>query len=167
MRRILGSAGSRRQLGLACGVVLAAGAFGASSRASTSIIMPVAKATKTVSLEETAHLEYSNQEIPGSEIAESGRATGTYNVPVRAGLTFHAHSMTAVVTVYLKGGSITATTNVSFEFVGDMSKIHGILTVSHATGTYKHASGQLAFRGAINRNYPNKMWAVTSGSAKY
>jgi hypothetical protein len=167
MRRILGLARARRRVVLACGVVLGAGAFGTSSQAPASMATPTAKAARTVSLEETAHLEYSNQEIPGSEIAESGRATGTYNVPVRAGLTFHAHSMTAVVTVYLKGGSITATTNVSFEFVGEMSKIHGILTVSHATGTYKHASGQLSFRGAINRNYPNKMWAVTSGSAKY
>jgi hypothetical protein len=165
MRRELGPNGARMALALICGTTLVAGAISASAQASTSA--PAARAARTVTLAETAHLEWSNQDIPGSEIAESGRATGTYNVPVIAGLTFHAHSMTAIVTVFLKGGSITATTNVSFEFIGEVGKVHGILTVSHATGTYRHASGHLSFRGAINRNYPNKMWAVTSGSATY
>src|SRR6185312_12110876 len=167
MKRDSGSNEARRALTLICGVALAAGSIAAPVQASTGTGTPGARAARTVTLSETAHLEWSNQEIPGSEISESGRATGTYNVPVIAGLTFHAHSLTAVVTVFLKGGSITATTNVNFEFVGAVGKVHGTLTVSHATGTYRHAAGHLTFRGAINRNYPNKMWAVTSGSATY
>ena len=160
-----GSITARRVLVLVCAAGLLGAVIGASAQASGRVA-PAATAAKTVSLAETAHLEISKQEIPGSEIAESGRATGTYNAPVVAGLTIHAHSVTAVVTVYLKGGSITARANASFKFTGDVGRFGGTLTVSHATGTYRHASGHLAFIGAINRN-TYKMWAVTSGSAKY
>ncbi len=166
MRRNLGSIVARGLLVGVWGAALIAVVVGVSARASTATVTPVARTARTVSLAETAHLEFSKQEIPGSEIAESGRATGTYNVPVTAGLTIHAHSVTAVVTVVLKGGSITARANASFEFTGEVGNFHGTLTVSHATGTYRHAEGHLTFRGAINRN-TYKMWAVTSGSAKY
>jgi hypothetical protein len=87
-------------------------------------------------------------------------------VPVLAGLTLHAHWVTAVVMIYLKGGSITASANANFEVKGESGNFNGTLYVTHATGTYRHASGHLTFRGAINRN-TYKMWAVTSGSAKY
>jgi hypothetical protein len=162
------SAGSRSRglLILVCVAGLVAAAIAASAQASASTVKLAAKAARTVSLAETAHLEFSKQEVPGSEIAESGRATGTYNAPVVAGLTIHAHSVTAVVTVFLKGGSITATANASFEFTGAVGNFHGTLTVSHATGTYRHATGHLTFTGAINRN-TYKMWSVTSGSVKY
>jgi hypothetical protein len=166
MRRSLGSTTVQGLLVGVCGAALAVAVMGTSAWASTTPVTPAARAARTVSLAETAHLEFSKREIPGSEISESGRATGTYNAPVIAGLTIHAHSVTAIVTVFLKGGSITATANASFEFTGDVGNFHGTLTVSHATGTYRHASGHLTFRGAINRN-SYKMWAVTSGSAKY
>lgn len=165
MRCGLGST-AVRGLVLICIAALVAGTVGASAQASGGIVRSMAKTAKTVSLAETAHLELSDHEIPGSEISESGRATGTYNVPVIAGVTFHAHSVTAVVTVFLKGGSITATASASFKFTGEIGNFQGTLAVSHATGTYKHAAGHLSFTGAINRN-TYKMWAVTSGSAKY
>jgi hypothetical protein len=140
--------------------------IGASAFASNGTVTSSARAARTVTLSETAHLEPTRQEVPGSEISESGRATGTYNATVLAGLTIHAHSVRSVVTVFLKGGSITATANASFKLTGAVGNFHGTLTVSHATGTYRHASGHLSFRGAINRS-TLKMWAVTSGSAKY
>ncbi len=140
--------------------------IGASATAASGLVLPSARAARTVTLSETAHLQPGQQEVPGSEISESGRATGTYNAPVLAGLTIHAHSVTSVVTVFLKGGSITASANASFVFKGVAGEFHGTLTVSHATGTYRHASGHLSFRGGINRD-TLKMWAVTSGSAKY
>jgi hypothetical protein len=166
MRRKLGSTAPGGLRILARGAVLVAATTGASAAASDGRAMPVASAVRTVTLSETAHLEPGKQEVPGSEISESGRATGTYNAPVLAGLTIHAHSVTSVVTVFLKGGAITATANASFEVTGVVGNFHGTLTVSHATGTYRHASGHLSFRGAINRD-TLKMWAVTSGSAKY
>lgn len=166
MRRSLGSTAARGPLAGICGAALVAVTIGVSARASTGTLTPAGRTARTVSLAETAHLEPSKREIPGSEISESGRATGTYNAPVIAGLTIHAHSVTAVVTVFLKGGSITGTANASFKLTGEVGNFHGTLNVSHATGTYRHAAGHLTFRGAINRN-SFKMWAVTSGSAKY
>jgi hypothetical protein len=169
MRRSLGSTtGSRLWvLGAASlGAVLTAGAMGGVAWAHGPVLEPAGHAARTVSLSEIAHLETSKREIPGSEISESGRAVGTYNAPVIAGLTIHAHSVTAIVTVYLKGGSITGTANANFKFVGEVGNFQGTLVVGHSTGTYRHATGHLTFRGAINRN-SLKMWAVTSGSAKY
>jgi hypothetical protein len=160
-----GSKAARRLRVLVCMAGLIAVVVGLTGQASGRAA-PRANAARTVALAEIAHLEPSKKEIPGSEISESGQATGTYKAAVIAGLTIHAHSVTAVVTVLLKGGSITARANASFKFTGEVGRFHGTLTVSHATGTYRHASGHLGFEGGINRN-SLKMWAVTSGSAKY
>lgn len=162
VRRGLGLAAARGLLALLFGAVLVVVWTGTSAKAFSD----TARTGRTVSLAETAHLTTSKQEVPGSEISESGAAKGTYDAPVLAGLTIHAHSVTAIVTIFLKGGSITASANASFEFTGEVGNFHGTLSVSHGTGTYKHATGHLAFRGAINRN-SLKMWAVTSGSATY
>jgi len=151
---------------LLCCSVLGMFVAGGATQALATQPNPTARATRTVNLAETAHLQTSKQEVPGAEISESGRSVGTYDAPVLAGLTIHAHSVTAIVTIYLKGGSITASANANFEFTGEVGNFHGTLNISHATGTYRHASGQLSFTGAINRN-TLKMWAVTSGSAKY
>ncbi len=151
---------------LACAIVPTVAVLGAAADTSIATDKTLAKTARTVTLSETAHLEPTKREVPGAELSESGRALGTYDAPVLAGLTIHAHSVTSIVTVFLKSGSITATADASFKFSGEVGNFHGTLNVSRATGTYRHASGQLAFRGAINRN-TLKMWAVTSGSAKY
>ncbi len=127
---------------------------------------PAAKYARTVSLSETAHMETSSKEIPGSEVSESGRATGTYNVPVSAGVTIHAKHIAAVVNIFLKGGTITASADADFTESGSGGTFHGTLKITHGTGTYRHASGQLAFNGGFNRT-SLKMWVVTSGSASY
>jgi hypothetical protein len=163
MRHNCGRRGPANGICTAALVFMAAGIF---AQASTGILTPTGRAARTVSLAEIAHLRPSKREIPGSEISESGRATGTYNALVIAGLTFHAHSVAAVVTVFLNGGAITATANANFKVIGEVGDFNGTLSVIHATGTYRHATGHLTFRGAINRN-SLKMWAVTSGSAKF
>lgn len=165
MRGGLGPETVRRLPGLAYGAIAMAMALSGAAQASAQGL-PVASMSRTVTLAETAHLETSKQEVPGAEISESGRALGTYDAPVLAGLTIHAHSVTSIVTIYLKGGSITATADASFKFTGEVGNFHGTLYVTHATGTYRHATGHLTFTGAINRN-TLKMWAVTSGTAKY
>ncbi len=166
MRGELGPGAVRRLPALVCGVLAVAMAMSGVAQASTARGLPVASMSRTVTLAETAHLETSRQNVPGAEISESGRAVGTYDAPVLAGLTIHAHSVTSIVTIYLKGGSITATADASFKFTGEVGNFHGTLQVTHATGTYRHAAGHLTFTGAINRN-TLKMWAVTSGTAQY
>ncbi len=166
MRNGLGPMAVRARWVLLCCSLLGAVTAGGATQAMATQPTPAARAARTVNLAETAHLQTSKQEVPGAEISESGRAVGTYDAPVLAGLTIHAHSVTAIVTIYLKGGSITASANASFKFTGEVGNFHGTLNVSHATGTYRRATGHLTFTGAINRN-TLKMWAVTSGSAKY
>jgi len=90
MRRKLGSTAPQGLRILACGAVLVAATTGASAAASDGRMMLSASAARTVTLSETAHLEPGKQEVPGSEISESGRATGTYDVPVLAGLQLDA-----------------------------------------------------------------------------
>ncbi len=149
-----------------CALVLAltsctmpAQALGANSHAA-------AKDARIVSLSETAHLETSSKEIPGSEVSESGHANGTYNVPITAGVTIHAKHIAAVVSILLKGGTITASADADFIESGAGGTFHGTLKITRGTGTYRHASGQLAFNGGFNR-VTLKMWVVTSGSASY
>lgn len=125
-----------------------------------------ATAARTVSLSETGHLETSSKEIPGSEVSESGRAIGTYDVPITAGVTIHAKHIAAVVNIFLKGGSITASADADYTESGASGTFHGTLKITHGTGTYRHASGQLAFNGGFNRT-TLKLWVVTSGSASY
>ncbi|HXP99703.1 MAG TPA: hypothetical protein VN845_06530, partial [Solirubrobacteraceae bacterium] len=142
-----------------CALVLAlavtaipAQALGADGRAT-------AKNARTVSLSETAHMETSSKEIPGSEVSESGHATGTYNVPITAGVTIHAKHIAAVVSILLKGGTITASADANFIESGSGGAFHGTLKITRGTGTYRHASGQLAFNGGFNR-VTLKMWVV-------
>jgi hypothetical protein len=149
-----------------CALVLALVLAGLPAQALGNAGGAAAKDARAVSLSETAHMETSSKEIPGSEVSEAGHATGTYNVPVTAGVTIHAKHIAAVVNIFLKGGTITASANADFTESGASGTFHGTLKITHGTGTYRHASGQLAFNGGFNR-VTLKMWVVTSGSASY
>jgi hypothetical protein len=111
-------------------------------------------------------MQSSKHDVDGSEISESGTATGTYDVPVTAGLTLHAKYVAAIINVFLKGGRVTATSNVDFTETGFTVSFHGTLKIVQGTGVYTHASGELQFKGAFNHSTFD-MWAVTSGSATY
>lgn len=165
MRRSLGLF-SGLALGLTCIVGLLAAVLGPSAQAVGASSRVVAKETRTVFLHETAHMEASNEEIDGAEISERGRATGTYDVPITAGLTMHAKYVTAIVNIFLKDGTITAIASANFTSSGSTISFHGTLKISHGTGTYRHASGELQLRGALN-HLTLKSWAVTSGSGTY
>ncbi|HTC58754.1 MAG TPA: hypothetical protein VK691_01410 [Solirubrobacteraceae bacterium] len=111
-------------------------------------------------------MQQSEREIPGWEVSEIGTATGTYNVPITAGLMLGAKHVAAIVNIFLKGGTITATANADFTQTGVTGTFHGTLKITHGTGIYKHASGELGFKGGFN-HVTFKMWAVTSGSGTY
>ncbi len=111
-------------------------------------------------------MQQSKREIPGWEISESGSATGTYNVPITAGLTLGAKHVAAIVNIVLKRGTITATAEADFTETGATGRFHGTLKITHGTGIYKHASGELELKGGFN-HVTFRMWAVTSGSSTY
>lgn len=143
-----------------------AGTAGLSAQASVAAKHSATAAAKTVSIVETGHLNVDPQMERGSAIGERGQATGTYNAPVEVYLTFHAHSVTAEVTVHAKGGAISGVANANYVVTGSVGSFNGTLQVTHGTGTYRHITGTASFRGGINHlNY--KCWFVAEGSGRY
>jgi hypothetical protein len=138
---------------------LSAQRFGAGNRVAAS-------GARVVSLVETGHLVLDRSMVRGSAIGERGQATGTYNAPVRVFLTIHVHYVTADVTIYPRGGSITGSAHADFRVSGSAGLFHGSLVISHGTGTFRRISGKLAFEGGINRQTFN-LWVLAKGSAKY
>jgi hypothetical protein len=165
MKRSLGSTVARL-LVFVCTAGLLAAATGLSAQASGTTSAVRGRAAKTISLTETGHLTFDPSMERGSAIGERGRAVGTYNAPVECYLTIHAHYVTATVTVYPKGGSITGVAKADYVVTGSVGSFHGTLAITHGTGTYRHISGKMALEGGINhQNY--KLWLVAKGSAKY
>lgn len=124
--------------------------IGAPAQASPREARPIARAAKTIELVESARLELASEE--GPSLSEKGRANGTYNAPVRATFTIHPKSVTALVTVYPHGGSITGSAQANYIVQKSTGYFGGTFTVTRGTGTYRHASGKaLGFSGTINR----------------
>lgn len=151
MKRTQGNAVVGRSLA-ACGLVLAAAAIGIAPQAAGGT-EPAARAAKRVSLVETAHLKFTGEH--GSALAERGQATGTYNAPVRVTLTIHPKSVTAAVTIYPSGGSISGTANANYVVKGSYGYFGGTFTLGRGTGRYSHISEvngkPLGISGVINR----------------
>ncbi len=109
---------------------------------------------KTTFLTENGRLEFI-REI-GSALYERGNATGTYNVPMTTLLTRHPNYVTAIVTIYPHGGSITGSSKANYIVRNETGYFGGTLTIIRGTGTYKHVSGKaLGISGTINRNTYN------------
>ncbi len=136
----------------ACGVALVC-AIGLTAQASGGTGKPVAREAKRVSLVETAHLKFTAEH--GSALVERGRATGTYNAPVAVTLTIHPKSVTAVVTIYPTGGSISGIANANYVVKGASGYFGGTFTLGKGTGRYSHISEvkgkPLGVSGVINR----------------
>jgi len=123
---------------VACGLMLAAAATGIAAQASGGTGKPVATVARRISLQETAHLKFTAEH--GSALTEQGRATGTYNAPVTVTLTIHPKSVTALVTIYPSGGSISGTANANYVVKGLYGYFGGTFTLRRGTGKYSHLS---------------------------
>lgn len=151
MRRNQGKAVAGRSLA-ACALALTT-TIGMTSQASGGTGKPTAREAKRVSLVETAHLKFTGEH--GSALAERGRATGTYNAPVTVTLTIHPKSVTAIVTIYPSGGSISGTANANYVVKGSYGYFGGTFTLRRGTGKYSQLSEvngkPLGISGSINR----------------
>jgi hypothetical protein len=165
MGHSLGSTATRLLVAV-CVVGAMALATGLSAQASAARSHVEARAAKTVSLAETGHLKLEPKMERGSAIGERGQGTGTYNAPVEAYLTFHAHYLTVEVTVYPKGGSISGYAQAEYHTSGGVGSFKGTLRVTHGTGTYRHISGTAAFRGGIN-TFSYNCWFQANGRGSY
>jgi hypothetical protein len=132
----------------AAALVLAAG--GIAAPASGAPGREIAREAKKMLLSENAQLKFIREE--GTALVEHGQATGTYNAPVSTTLTIHPTSVTATVTIFPKGGSITGAARANYIVKGSIGYFGGTFTIIHGTGTYKSVSGKaLGISGTINR----------------
>lgn len=133
-----------------CVLALVLTAIGLSGQALGRPGRALAKTAKTEYLVESARLDLVREE--GSALTEHGHASGTYDAPVAASFTIHPTSVSVLVTVYPHGGSITGTAQANYVVQNSTGYFGGTFTITHGTGTYRHAAGKaLGFSGTINR----------------
>ncbi len=150
-RRIISPCG----VGLAAAVALGASAFGSvgAPAGSRNGRAPVATAARTSYLSEKARLRFVSEH--GSTLVERGYAYGTYNAPTVVDLTIRSKTVTARVTIYPRGGTITGSADANYRIVKNLGYFGGSLYLGHGSGRYSHIaeSGRkpLGISGVINR----------------
>jgi hypothetical protein len=133
-----------------CAAVLAFVTAGLPVPASGAPGQAIAREARKEQLSENAQLKFTRED--GSALVEYGPATGTYDAPVSTILTIHSSSVTATVTIFPKGGSITGTAQANYIVKGSVGYFGGNFTITHGTGSYRHVSGRaLGISGTINR----------------
>jgi len=111
-----------------------------------------AVASRTISLNDTARLHKITSH--GLKLYESGTATGS----VRGTLYLHLNvtstrSVTAEISVYPNGASMTGTGSAKYEVRGATADFSGTMSIIRGTGSYNHAHGTgLKFSGTIQRS---------------
>lgn len=143
---------ARRTISL-CGLTLAAVAVAASVSAPGSDGSQSARSARVVRLEEHGRLKFSSER--GSTLIERGTAYGTYTATMVADLTIRSKSVTATVTIYPRGGSITGSANATYKIVRNLGYFGGTLNLGRGTGRYSHIAEvghkPLGVSGVINR----------------
>ena len=139
-----------RVVWLAALVLLAA--IRALSTPALGMTSATAKEARTVYLTERARLKLSSEK--GATIVERGRATGTYHAPIVAVFTIRPKSVTAHVTIYPTGGSITGSANANYKIVKNLGYFGGTFTLGRGTGKFAHVAEinhkPLGISGVIN-----------------
>jgi hypothetical protein len=133
--------------------LLAAVAVAVGTPASGSAGQVRARAARVVRLQEHGRLRFSSER--GATLIEVGTAYGTYNARMVVDLTIHSKSVTAYVTIYPRGGSISASANATYKIVKNLGYFGGTLNLGRGTGRYRHIAEvnhkPLGVSGIINR----------------
>ncbi len=113
----------------------------------------VGTAARTAYLTERARLRFASER--GSTLVERGYAYGTYDAPIVADLTIRSKSVTAQVTIYPRGGTITGSADASYKIVRNLGYFGGSFYLGHGSGRYSHVAEAhhkpLGISGIINR----------------
>jgi hypothetical protein len=144
---------TRLLLGILAATIGSFGAVGASGTfASADGRPPVARSAKTVSVNEHGALHLVSKH--GFTLNEQGTASGSISGPIKVQLKIVSTSrVTAEVTVYPKGGSITGRGTGSYHKGGATDSFSGSMAVEGGSGSYAHAQGAgLSFGGTISQS---------------
>jgi hypothetical protein len=111
-----------------------------------------ALAARTFSLDESGNLHLTSKQ--GFTLNEQGPATGTVTGTIYVHLKIVSTThVTAEVSIYPRGGSITGTGTASYRRAGATAGFSGTLSIDRGTGSYSHARGSgLSFTGTIKRS---------------
>jgi hypothetical protein len=105
----------------------------------------------SVTLSDTAHLHLTSKH--GFTLNEQGSASGT----IAGTIYIHLHivstnHVTAEVSIYPKGGSLTGNASASYHPSGSVATFNGTMSIARGTGRYSRARGSgLSFTGTVQR----------------
>jgi hypothetical protein len=125
---------------------------GAGSVGGASAFAATAHSSRSISLNDSGRLHLTSHH--GFTLNEQGAASGT----VSGTIYLHLHvvstnHVTAEVSIYPKGGSLTGAASASYSPSGAVASFSGTMNIVRGTGSYSHASGSgLSFSGTIQRS---------------
>jgi len=135
------------------GLSLAAVAAVFGSAAAIGSAQTTARSARVIHLQEHGRLRFYGER--GTTLIERGTAYGTYTATMVAYLTIHSKSVSARVTIYPRGGSITADADAAYRIVKNLGYFGGTLNLGRGTGRYSHIAEvnhkPLGISGVINR----------------
>jgi hypothetical protein len=113
---------------------------------------PSSLAAKTFSLNENGNLHLTSKQ--GFTLNEQGPASGTVSGTLYVHLKIVSSTrVTAEISIYPHGGSITCSGSASYKREGSTAKFAGGLSIDRGTGSYADARGSgLSFSGTIQRS---------------
>lgn len=146
-------------------LIAALSAFGTVLALASPLHASQARAARNVNLAESARLHRTSSN--GVHLNEQGNASGTISGTIYIHLRISSNHVSAEVSIYPRGGSLTATGTAAYHVNGGYAPFSGSLTVRRGTGTYAHAhSGALRFTGSIRRSN-DSVTAQLSGPLSY
>jgi hypothetical protein len=111
-----------------------------------------ARVARTFALSETGHLHLTSHH--GFTLNEQGSTSGTISGTIYIHLNIvSTNRVTAEVSIYPNGGSITGIANASYRPAGGVATFNGTMSVARGSGHYSGASGSgLTFTGTVQRS---------------
>jgi hypothetical protein len=133
----------------------------AGERASSS--GPSARASRTISLNETGHLHLTSKH--NFTLNEQGAATGTVTGTIYVHLTAVSSTrVTAEVNIYARGASFSGNGNANYRRGSTTASFAGSMSIGRGTGSYAHVRGSgLSFSGTIAESNHDAITVHVSG----
>lgn len=117
--------------------------------------VPSGASARTQSITEDVRLKLVKKS--GMSYEHRGSASGTFDGSVRSKMTLDALSISGVVTIVTRGGSVNLKVRGTARSGGLRSKFDGTATLTGGTGRFRKARGTGKFSGVVNR----QTWAAT------